>query len=77
MSRYLNDPADAWDSETTNILKRALDEAVRCALADGIKTDKNGEAVRDALAKQIVSMAKRGERDEKRLVEGALEHLRQ
>ncbi len=77
MSRYLDDPGEAWDFETTNILKRALDEAVRRALADGIETDKNGEPVRDALAKQIVSIAKRGERDEKRLVEGALEHLRQ
>ncbi len=77
MSRYLNDPADAWDSETTNMLKCALDEAERRAAADGIKTDKYGEPVRDALAKQIVSMAKRGERDEQRLVEGALEHLRQ
>lgn len=29
----------------------------------------------DALAKQIVSMAKRGKRDEKRLIESAPEHL--
>jgi hypothetical protein len=75
MSRHLEDPNDAWDSETTNLLKRALDEATRRALADGITTDKNGEPLRDALARKIVVMAKRGERDEKRLVEGALEHL--
>jgi hypothetical protein len=77
MSRYVKDPADAWDSKTTNMLKGALDEAERRAAADGTKADKYGEPVRDALAKHIVSMAKRGERDEKRLVEGALERLRQ
>jgi hypothetical protein len=58
-----------------NLLKRALDEAARRALADGITTDKTGEPVRDALAKKIIFMAQRGERDEKRLVQGALEHL--
>ena len=75
MSRYLSDPNDAWDSETTNVLKRALDEAARRALADGISADKYGVPIRDVLARKIVFMAKQGERDEQRLVRGALEHL--
>lgn len=58
MSRYLCDPNDAWDSETTKVLKRALDEAARRALADGISTDKYGVPIRDVLARKIVFMAK-------------------
>jgi hypothetical protein len=50
---YLSDPNDAWDSETTNVLKRALDEAARRALADGISADKYGVPIRDVLARKI------------------------
>jgi hypothetical protein len=47
---------------TTKVLKRALDEAARRALADGISTDKYGVPIRDVLARKIVFMAKQGER---------------
>ena len=52
---------------------RALDEAWERAQASGARLSR---AARNVLAKQIVDMAKQGERDRQRLVEGALLRLK-
>jgi hypothetical protein len=40
------------------------------------KVDGHAEGARNALAKHIVDLAKQGERDSQRLIEGALARLR-
>jgi hypothetical protein len=77
MLRYLGDPA-AFDPETITILSDALDEAWRQVEADKAtyKVDGHAAGAREALAKHIVDMAGRGERDSQRLILGALARLR-
>ena len=67
----------AFDSETTELLGAAFEAAweklntAGSALAEG-----SGAALtRELLAKRIIEMAKRGERNPDRLVEIALDHL--
>jgi hypothetical protein len=64
-----------WDSTTTGILRTALAEATRRALAGGIYSDKDGTPTHDALAKAISDLAQKGERDHQRLVQAALKRL--
>jgi hypothetical protein len=77
MLRYLKDPA-AFDPETISILSGALDDAWQAVEADktAFRMDGHPEAARNALAKHIVDMAKQGERDRQRLMEGALARLK-
>jgi hypothetical protein len=76
MLRYLKDPA-AFDPETISILSGALDawQAVE-ANKTAFRMDGHPEAARNALAKHNVDMAKQGERDRQRLIEGALARLK-
>jgi hypothetical protein len=55
-------------------LVAAFDDAWRSLLASGItfESDQESEAVRDALAKHIIEQARYGERDQRRLRDGAL-----
>jgi hypothetical protein len=55
-------------------LVAAFDDAWRSLLASGItfESDHESEAVRDALAKHIIEQARYGERDQRRLRDGAL-----
>jgi hypothetical protein len=65
-----------FDSETTHLLGRAFDAAWERAEASGALTDETKTKVtRERLAKRIVELARRGERDHHRLVESALEHV--
>lgn len=76
MGWYRNDQSDVWDPARTGIMIRALDEACQRARAKGIMIGRNGKPAREALARYIVAMARRGELREERLVQGALRHLR-
>jgi hypothetical protein len=78
MIHYLIAHPGVFDPETVSILASALDSAWEKARANQIafKLDGNAEAVRDLLAKHIVDMAKHGERDHQRLIQGALDRLK-
>src|SRR5262249_10508606 len=67
----------AFDSETTELLGAAFEAAWEKVNAAGIALAEGSEAAltREALAKRIIELAKRGERDPDRLVESALDHL--
>jgi hypothetical protein len=74
MIRYLRENPAAFDPDTIHILSGALDDAWQVVEANkaAFKVDGNPDGARQALAKQIVDMAKQGERDRQRLIEGAL-----
>jgi hypothetical protein len=78
MIRHLTTRSTAFDPDVVQILSRALDDAWEIVLADkiGFKLNGNAEAVRDVLAKHIVDLALRGERDGQRLINGALNLLK-
>jgi len=67
----------AFDSETTQLLGAAFEasweevKAAGSALAD----EPEAALTRELLAKRIIEMAERGERNPDRLVENALDHL--
>ena len=65
----------AFNPETIRILSDALDDAWR-RLEAGARLNGSADAARAALAKYIITMANRGERDRQRLTEGALQRLR-
>jgi hypothetical protein len=73
---YLSKHPEAFDPETIRVLSAALEDAWGRVQASGARFEDRAEAARTALAKQIVDIAKRGERDRKRLVEDALIRFR-
>jgi hypothetical protein len=65
-----------FDSETTHLLGQAFDAAWKRAEASGALSDESSTTItRIRLAKRIVELARRGERDHDRLVESALTHV--
>jgi uncharacterized protein with NRDE domain len=67
----------AFDSETTQLLGVAFEAAwQKVKTADnGLAEESEAALTRELLAKRIIEMAKRGERNPDRLVENALDHL--
>jgi hypothetical protein len=67
----------AFDSETTELLGAAFEAAWEKLKTSGSTLAEGSEAAvtRELLAKRIIEMAKRGERNRNRLVESALDHL--
>jgi hypothetical protein len=67
----------AFDSETTELLGAAFEAAWEKVNAAGSALAEGPEAAltRELLAKRIIELAKRGERNLDRLVESALDHL--
>jgi hypothetical protein len=66
----------AFDSETTGLLGAAFEAAWDKAKADRWFADEaHAAALRDLLAKHIIELGRRGERDHDRLVQGALDYL--
>ena len=67
--------SSAFDSETAALLSRAFEAAwkrVRLpSSADPLRVDR----VREVLAKQVIEMGRRGERNHERLVQNALDRL--
>jgi hypothetical protein len=78
MRQYLKDHPAAFDPDTISILSGGLDDAWRVVEATKVafKVDGHTDSARQTLAKQIVEMAKQGERDRQRLIEGALSRLK-
>jgi hypothetical protein len=78
MLKFLRGQPAAFDPDTLEILGVALDEAWRQVEADKTtyQIDGNAEGARDMLAQHIVNLARQGERDARRLVQGALCRLR-
>jgi hypothetical protein len=75
MIRYLKDnPVPAFDTDAVQILCGALDIAWQTIEINkaALKLDGNAARAREVLAKQIVDLAKLGERDPQRLADGAL-----
>jgi hypothetical protein len=67
----------AFDSETTQLLGVAFEaawEEIKTA-GGGLAEESKAALTRELLAKRIIEMAKRGERNPDRLVENALDHL--
>jgi hypothetical protein len=77
MLRYLKDHPAVFDPDTVDLLCGALDDAWQIVEANKatFKLDGQAEGARTALAKHIVEMAKNGERNRLRLIEGALTQL--
>ena len=71
----LTDARSLFDSVTFRLLVRALDSAQARALAENPRSDM--AAAVPVLAARIIALAKSGERDENRLILGALAHLRE
>jgi hypothetical protein len=63
-----------FSPDDVRILVAAFDNAWRSLLASGItfESDRESNAVRDTLAKHIIEQARYGERDQRRLRDGAL-----
>jgi hypothetical protein len=63
-----------FNPDDVRILVAAFDGAWRSLLASGIafESDRESKAVRDTLAKYIIEQAQHGERDQRRLRDGAL-----
>jgi hypothetical protein len=64
---------EAFDSETLHILGDAIDEAWRRTKLNHLNESAN--AARSVLASHILAMARQGERDPRRLIDGALMRL--
>jgi len=69
---YLTKHPEAFDPEAVTILVEALDSAWAAIQASGAQFNGRDEGARDALAKYIVDLALRGERERQRLIDGAL-----
>ena len=67
---HLNEQTGAFEPETLNILSGAMDEAWRRVKLTHLNGSAN--AARTVLAEHILAMARQGERDPQRLIEGAL-----
>ena len=67
---HLNEQTGAFEPETLHILGGAMDEAWRRVKLTHLNGSAN--AARSVLAEQIFAMARQGERDPQRLIEGAL-----
>ena len=79
MKEYLNGHANAhptkvFDPDAIRILATALDHAWQRLLNSGVRfdSDHQSEQARNTLAKYIIEQARQGERDERRLRDGAL-----
>jgi len=67
----------AFDCETTQLLGAAFEaawEKVKTT-GNGLAAESEAALTRELLAKRIIDIAKRGERNPDRLVENALDHL--
>src|SRR5262245_29231230 len=78
MIRHIRNEPAAFSPDLIRILSIALDEAWESANTEqlSISLEHHEIAVRDLLARHIIDMAKKGERDCARLVENALYRLK-
>ena len=78
MIRHIRNEPAAFSPDLIRILISALEEAWESASTEqlSIPLEDHEIAVRDLLARHIIDMAKKGERDPVRLVENALYRLK-
>jgi hypothetical protein len=78
MLKYISELPASFGPDIIRVISDALDEAWRTVQANKrrFKVDANSSAARDVLAVHIIAMAKKGELDRQRLIEGALARLR-
>jgi hypothetical protein len=78
MITYLEENSVAFDPQTIILLSGALDDAWRVVEANRttFKIDGHDDDARNALARHIINLAKQGNRDRQRLIEGALSRLK-
>jgi hypothetical protein len=69
---YLTKNPEVFDPETIAVLVEALDTAWATVKASGARFEGRDEDARDALARFIVDLALKGERNLQRLVDDAL-----
>jgi hypothetical protein len=68
---------ETFSPETVRILGEALDEAWRrLEVEAGAYLKDSGDGARTLIAQHIIAMARQGERDRQRLIEGALARFR-
>lgn len=81
MRNFLHDHVEAgvFDPDAVRTLIAAFDSAWQSVKASGahVTSDKQVELTRATLAKYIIEQARHGERDQRRLCDGALLHLAQ
>jgi hypothetical protein len=80
MLKYLKThPGAVFDPEDIRILSLAFEKAWEAVQASGAQyvSDAHAEAARHIIAKHIIEAAKQGERDQRRLRDGALVALAQ
>jgi hypothetical protein len=67
-------PTEVFDPEAIRVLTAAFDHAWQRLQNSGVRfdSDRQSEQARNALAKYIIEQARQGERDERRLRDGAL-----
>ena len=70
----INEPTEEFSPEAVHILGDALDEAWR-RLEAGAHLNGSADSARTLVAQHIIAMARQGERDPQRLIEGALARL--
>ena len=76
LGKYLREFDQVFDAEDMQILSAAFDKAWEAVQASGvIYSNDKVELVRAILAKNIIAAAKDGERDHRRLRDGALRAL--
>jgi hypothetical protein len=65
-----------FDPDDVRVLVAAFDEVWRRLLESGVKfaSERETAAIRDTIAKYIIEQARHGERDQRRLRQGALLH---
>jgi hypothetical protein len=73
---YLTKHPEEFDPEVITILVAALDGAWAAVQSSGAHLDGREEEARDAIAKYIVELALKGERDRQRLIDSALVRFR-
>ena len=73
---YLSKYPEAFDPETITILADAMDTAWATLRESGPRFDGRDVDTRDAIAKYIVDLAKQGERNRQRLIDGALQRFK-
>jgi hypothetical protein len=64
-----------FDAEATLLLSSAFDAAWQAVRTSALADEMDAAASRDMLARRIIEMGRRGERNQDRLVEDALAHL--
>ena len=76
VQRYLRDESGTFDPDEIRTMNSAFAEAWGRILAAGAKFNGHEQEAREALARDIIELAKAGEKSQQSLVDGALLRFR-